>query len=158
MLWIFHCCFTCINAMICKDFMVLCMYFVMIRFFQVSHLLSWRKLKRLQYPRFHCLDKRDSVCNNIIPFRIMPGWLSATLPVSHAFVTPDVVDGVQLTKLSKKSGIGNVRSHIWSKLNTLSPIVTPIIHRARLQWIRSDIIYVISHPLIWTWPEWEGLC
>ena len=84
-------------------------------------------------PGLHSFDERHSVGHHIIPLRVVPGGLSAALPVSHALVAPDVVDGVQLSQLGEQASVGNVRPHVGPELDTLGPVVTPVIHRAWLQ-------------------------
>ena len=98
----------------------------------------------------------------------MPGGLPAPLPVRHALVAPDVVDGVQLPQLGEEASVGNVWSNIGSELDSLGPVVTPVIHGAGLQRVgpddddvivevndeaSPDIIDVGANPLVRTGPE-----
>ena len=104
----------------------------------------------------------------------MPCGLPAALPVGHALVAPDVVDGVQLPQLGEQAGVGDVGPHVGPELDPLGPVVAPVIHGARLQGIGSrtslfdivsqvligtvpDVVNIVANSLVGTGPEGEGL-
>ena len=119
--------------------------------------LSRRKWKGLQNSGAHAPDQGDGIGHDFVPALVMPSVFSAAFTVSQVRVAPNVVDGVESSKLREETGIGNVWSNSLTALNTFGPVISPIVHAARLDAVAADVVDVVPASFVRDGPVGERL-
>jgi len=69
-----------------------------------------------------------------------------------------VVDCVKLSELGEKTTVGNILSDAAPELDSLAPVVAPVVQAARLKAVRPDVINIGPLSNIRAWPKHEGFC